>query len=168
MVLPAWSSPGLTTDEMHAYQSAYADGMLTVRINLMPSWHGFREDESETHLNYRSNELGLYSGFGNEWLRLGALKMAIDGGTTSRTAYMYEPFNGETEVRDFNRLDMDQLYRYFRIAQEQGWDVGIHCCGDRAQDVAVTAFARALEDVPAHDARHSIIHAYFPTAHALE
>jgi predicted amidohydrolase YtcJ len=99
---------------------------------------------------------------------MGGLKMAIDGGTTPHTAYMYEPFEGETEVVNYNRLGLDDLYRYFRAAQELGWDVGIHCCGDHAQDMAVDTFAKVARDVPNADARHNIIHAYFPTPRALD
>ena len=133
----------------------------------MPSWHGFRDDEDADRLDARAAELGIYSGFGDAWLRIGGLKMAIDGGTSSRTAYMYEPFEGETVVRPFNRLQTDDLRRFFTRAQELNWDVGIHCCGDRAQDMAVDALAYAAERHPRPDARHSIIHAYFPTDRAL-
>ena len=38
------------------------------------------------------------------------LKMAIDGGTTPHTAYMYEPFEGETEVKNYNRLDICTIF----------------------------------------------------------
>jgi hypothetical protein len=69
---------------------------------------------------------------------------------------------------DFNRLSPAELVRYFRTAQDLGWDVGIHCCGDHAQDLAVDAFAQVARDVPRPDARHSIIHAYFPTPRALD
>jgi len=160
--------PGLQSDEMRAYQSLYQDGALTVRANLMPSWHGFREDETEAQLDLRAKELGVYTGLGNEWLRVGALKMAIDGGTTPHTAYMYEPYAGETELVAFNRLSVDALYRYFHTAQKLGWDVGIHCCGDHAQDLAVDTFAQVAREIPRPDARHSIIHGYFPTARALD
>jgi predicted amidohydrolase YtcJ len=160
--------PGLMPAEMRAYQSLYADGGLTVRANVMPSWHGFRQDESAAQLDARAREPGIFSGLGDEWLRIGGLKMAIDGGTTPHTAYMYEPFEGETEVRDYNRLRLEDLRRYLGTAQELGWDVGIHCCGDRAQDSAVDAFAAVVRYVPRPDARHSIIHAYFPTPHALD
>ena len=160
--------PGLNSAEIRAYQSFYDDGELTVRTNLMPSWHGFRQEESETQLDYRARELGIHTGLGDEWLRIGALKMAIDGGTTPHTAYMYEPFEGETEVKNYNRLSLDDLRRFFRTANELGWDVGIHCCGDHAQDLAVDAFVDAAHAAPHPDARHSIIHAYFPTDHALE
>ncbi len=160
--------PGLAPPEIRAYQSFYKDGELTVRASLMPSWHGYLQDEEETQLDYRAKELGIYSGLGDEWLRLSGLKMAIDGGTTPHTAYMYEPYEGDTELVAFNRLSVDDLHRYFRTAQELGWDVGIHCCGDHAQDLAVDAFAAVAREAPRPDARHSIIHAYFPTPKALD
>jgi predicted amidohydrolase YtcJ len=160
--------PGLYPDEIQAYQSFQRDGELSVRVNLMPSWHGFRDDEEESALDHRARELGIFSGFGDKWLRMGGLKMAIDGGTSSRTAFMYEPFEGDTELVAFNRLPLDALRRYFRTAQELGWDVGIHCCGDHAQDMAVDTFAEIAREVPRPDARHNIIHAYFPTDRALD
>ena len=58
--------PGLYPYEMHAYQSFYQAGGLTVRMNLMPSWHGFREDEREAELDQRATGLGIYSGLGDE------------------------------------------------------------------------------------------------------
>lgn len=160
--------PGLMAHEMRAYQAVYQEGGLTVRMNLMPSWHGFRDEETEEQLNYRARELGLYSGVGDEWLRLGGLKMAIDGGTTPHTAYMYEPFEGESEVINYNRLDTADLRRYITMAQEIGWDVGIHVCGDRALDMCVNAFADVGHALPQADARHNAIHAYFPSDQALE
>jgi predicted amidohydrolase YtcJ len=160
--------PGLEPEEIRAYQSFYQAGELSVRVNLMPVWHGFHDGDIEEVLDYRAKELGIYSGLGDEWLRMGALKMAIDGGTTPHTAYMYEPYEGDTELVAFNRLPLDALYRYFRTAQELGWDVGIHCCGDHAQDMAVDTFAQVAREVPRSDARHNIIHAYFPTPRALD
>ena len=158
--------PGLMPYEMHAYQASYSD--LTVRMNLMPSWHGFREHEVEKHLDHRARELGIFSGVGNELLRIGGLKMALDGGTTPHTALMYEPFEGEDNVIDYNRISPEDLRRHFRTAQELGWDVGIHICGDKAMDIAADAFAKVAKDLPREDMRHNIIHAYFPSDRALE
>lgn len=159
--------PGLYPAEIRAYQEARRHGELTVRVNLMPNWHGFRDEESEAQLDARAAELGAQSGLGDDWLRLGALKMAVDGGTSPHTAYMYEPYEGESEVTAMLRLPVEKLQRYLETAQRLGWDVGVHCCGDRAQDVTVRALAAAMAKVPRSDARHSIIHAYFPTAESL-
>ncbi len=158
--------PGLMSYEMHAYQASYDD--LTIRMNIMPSWHGFREHETETQLDYRARELGIYSGLGDEWLKMGGLKMALDGGTTPHTALMYEPFEGESEVIDYNRISPETLRRHFQTAQELGWDVGIHICGDKAMDIAADAFAKIATDFPRDDMRHNIIHAYFPSDRALQ
>jgi predicted amidohydrolase YtcJ len=75
---------------------------------------------------------------------------------------MYEPFEGEPQVRNYNRLNPEQLRRYFRTAQEFGWDVGVHTCGDHAMDMVVEAFADVIEACPNPDARHNVIHAFFP------
>jgi len=160
--------PGLKSYEIRGYQTLYQAGGLRMRVNLLPSWHGFKDEENIDQLDYRANELGIFSGFGDEWLRMGALKMAIDGGTTSRTAYMYEPFIGESEVHDYNRLNPEDLYRFFRRAQELNWDIGIHTIGDRAQDMALEQLDKVVKEIPRPDARHNIIHAYFPTPYALE
>ena len=160
--------PGLMPFEVSAYQAAYAAGALSVRTNMMLSWHGFREEEREAELDARALSTGLTTGLGDPWLRLGGLKMAIDGGTSSRTAFMYAPFEGESSVGNFNRLDPAQLRRYFRTAQEHGWDVGIHTCGDRAMDMVVDALTEVVAEVPNPDARHNVIHAYFPSDRALE
>jgi len=160
--------PGLYPHEMQAYVEAWRRGALTVRTNIMPNWHGFQDDETEAQLDSRATELGLSTGLGDEWLRLGGLKMAVDGGTSPRTALMYEPYEGETEMTALLRLSPDDLRRYFGTAQRLGWDVGIHCCGDHAQDIAVEALAAAMTTHPRPDMRHNIIHAYFPSERALE
>lgn len=160
--------PGLYPWEMQAYQAAREGGKLRVRAALMPSWHGFREDESEAELDARAASLGVRSGLGDAWLRLAGLKMAVDGGTTSHTAWMFQPFVGETEVRDYNRLDPTQLRRYFARGHELGWDIGIHAIGDRAHHECAHAFADVLADAPAGDQRHHLIHAYFASEESLD
>ncbi|MFT7584672.1 MAG: putative amidohydrolase YtcJ [Cellvibrionaceae bacterium] len=160
--------PGLRPHQLQSFQDYHQETGMSVRTALMPSWHGFFEDETTDELDARAKQYGLHSGFGNEWLQINGLKMAIDGGSSPHTAWMYEPFEGEDAVIDYNRMSPADLERYFRMAQELGWDIGIHACGDRAQDVVASAFAKVAQDVPRPDARHNIIHAYFPTDTAIE
>ena len=161
--------PGLIADEIRAYQHAYRQGKLHLRANVLPSWHGFIDTEEESELDARSSTLGVFSGLGDDWLRLGALKMAIDGGTTSHTAWMFQPFLGEDEVRDFNRFDAADMRRFFGAGHAQGWDIGIHAIGDRAHHESAAAFAEVLErSEPGFDHRHNLIHAYFATEESLQ
>ena len=176
--------PGLMPWEMQAYMTAHRTGRLKMRCNLMVSWHGFREHESEATCDERARNVGVFSGLGDEWLSLGGLKMAVDGGTTSHTAWMFQPFVGESVVRDYNRLNPAQLRRYFETGHELGWDIGIHAIGDRAHHESAAAFAAVLDgEVPSQpdamravrlkdtpgwaDHRHNLIHAYFATEDSL-
>ncbi|MFN8512826.1 MAG: amidohydrolase [Chloroflexia bacterium] len=161
--------PGLVPDEIRAYQHAYRQGRLNVRANVLPSWHGFIDTEAEAELDARSATLGVFSGLGDDWLRLGALKMAVDGGTTSHTAWMFQPFLGEETVRDYNRLNAADLRRFFGTGHAQGWDIGIHAIGDRAHHESAAAFADVIErSEPGSDHRHNLIHAYFATEQSLQ
>ncbi len=168
--------PGLYPYELRAYLRARRLGKLPVRVNLMPSWHGFREEENQAELEDRAANLGVFSGLGDEWLSLGALKMAVDGGTTSHTAWMFQPFVGEEKVHDYNRLDPEDLREFFARGHELGWDIGIHAIGDRAHHESALAYADILEAAAAAgsdirspgDHRHNLIHAYFATEESLQ
>jgi predicted amidohydrolase YtcJ len=159
--------PGLYPYEIRGYMAAHREGKLHQRTSLMPSWHGFREEENEAELDDRAANLGIWSGLGDDMLRMTALKMAVDGGTTSRTAWMFNPFVGETTVRDFNRLNPADLRRYFKRGHDLGWDIGIHAIGDRAHHESALAFADAVAANP-RDHRHNIIHAYFASEQSLD
>ncbi len=162
--------PGLYPWEMQAYLHAREQGRLPIRVNLMPSWHGFREDETKAELDDRAANLGMFSGLGDEWLSIGGLKMAIDGGTTSRTAWMFQPFVGEDKVHNFNRLDPEDLREFFSRGHSLGWDIGIHAIGDRAHHEAALAFADVLSQTAGvrRDHRHNLIHAYFASEESLQ
>ena len=160
--------PGLMPWELRAYMLARQAGRLPVRVNMMPSWHGFREHERAPELDDRAAGLGVFSGLGDEWLRLGGLKMAVDGGTTSHTAWMFQPFLGEDKVGDFNRLDPEDLREFFARGHALGWDIGIHAIGDRAHHESALAFADVLAESPRADHRHNLIHAYFASEESLQ
>jgi predicted amidohydrolase YtcJ len=156
--------PGVSPAVARAYQELYREGWLPLRVNLMPAWHGmYAGGAADRDLN----GLGVSSGFGDEWLSLGAVKMAIDGGLGSRTALLNWPLTDGSLSTEPLRLDVSRLGDYFGQVHGAGWSVGIHCCGDRAQDLACRAFAAVARQEPRADARHNIVHAYFATPGAL-
>lgn len=159
--------PGLQPWEIQAYWAARQVGRLPVRASRLISWHGFSESETRAELEARAAALGGLSGLGDEWLRISGLKMAIDGGTTSRTAWMFQPFLGEDRVYDYNRLNPADLREFFTRAHTLGWDIGIHAIGDRAHHEAACAFAEVLRAHP-HAHRHHLIHGYFATEASLQ
>lgn len=155
--------PGVPPLSARAYQELWQQGQLPLRVNMMPAWHGMSSD-----IDRDLNALGVFSGFGDAWLSLGAVKMAIDGGLGSRTALLNWPFTDNTFSAEPLRLDINRLEEYFEQVHTRGWSVGIHCCGDKAQDLSCQAFHAVNQRHGRHDTVHNIIHAYFATEESLD
>ena len=99
-------------------------------------------------------------------------KIFMDGSAISRTAWSYEPWfkSGAVEAGNTGYPDMDpEVYRAMvRLFHQAGISVGTHAIGDRAIDWVVDTYAAVEKEKPTVGLRHSIIHAYLPTAHAIE
>ncbi len=164
--------PGVSVSLMRAYQSVYQKGEMPLRVHMMPEAYGLAAifsdkcDPSDTEgiLKY----IGIKSPFGDEWLSIGALKFAMDGGIGSKTAMMNGPWVDGTKSEIPLRLDLDVMRELFIKAHRLGWSIGIHTCGDMAQDIAVDAFDKAISAYPRDDVRHNIIHGYLPTKYSLD
>jgi len=160
--------PGITGDVMRAYTSLWAQKKLPLRVSAMPTWHGKSVIQGEYVINPMV-EAGLQPGFGDSRFRVGNLKMAIDGGLGTKTAMMHEPFVDGTRSTIPARVDLNQLGTYISEANVSGWGVGVHCCGDLAQDICLSHMVDAIsrrEPLPYQ--RHHIIHGYLPTSYALK
>jgi predicted amidohydrolase YtcJ len=109
--------------------------------------------------------LGLRSGFGDDWLRIGSVKGFADGALGPRTAAMLQPYEGEPENSGMLLLDAETLCDQGRLAVENGLSLAVHAIGDRANHAVLDAFEqlRALEraaagGAPGQPLRHRIEH----------
>jgi predicted amidohydrolase YtcJ len=106
---------------------------------------------------------GLRTGFGDDWLRLGAIKILLDG-VWGTTAAVYNPvWKGSGTTWIPNNLGgvsrtQEVLNRQILEAHKAGWQVWVHANGDRAQDMVLTAVEAAQKAFPRADARHRIEH----------
>jgi predicted amidohydrolase YtcJ len=150
----AGSSPA----EGLAFQQAREKGLLRVRTSLMPAYSG--SDEAPNGADHRpfGVGLGLRTGFGDAWLRLGSLKVFSDGSLIGRSAAMNEGYADEPCNHGMLALADGELERVILDAHAAGWQIATHAIGDRAVDMVVDAYAAALEAVPRHDHRHRIEH----------
>ncbi len=106
---------------------------------------------------------GLRSGFGDTWLRMGALKMFADGALGPRTAYMVEPYVGEPENYGMVVVDKEEMHEAALRASRHGIATSIHAIGDRAVRDVLDVFAAVRADeaargVAPHQLRHRIEH----------
>jgi predicted amidohydrolase YtcJ len=90
----------------------------------------------------RALEMGLESGIGDDWFRIGHLKLFADGTLGSRTAAMLEPFEG-TDNLGLETLTPAEVRDIIARAARGGLAVAIHAIGDRACRTALDAFAAA-------------------------
>jgi predicted amidohydrolase YtcJ len=159
--------PGVSGELMRAYTSLWAKKALPIRVTAMPTWHGKSVISGDYVIN-PAIEAGLQPGLGDQWFRVGNLKMAIDGGLGAKTAMMREPYIDWSRSTLPARVDLNKLGSYILDSHLAGWGAGIHCCGDLAQDIAVSHMITAIsKKKPLPHQRHHIIHGYFPTEYAL-
>jgi predicted amidohydrolase YtcJ len=80
--------------------------------------------------------LGLRTGFGDEWVRIGHLKLFLDGALGSQTAHMLEPYEG-SESRGIATMERDELREVVLKAAAGGIAVAVHAIGDAANRVVL-------------------------------
>lgn len=76
--------------------------------------------------------LGLRSGFGDDWLRIGNVKVFVDGALGPRTARMIEPYAGEPANYGMVVTDKEELYEHASKAAAGGLAMTVHAIGDKA------------------------------------
>lgn len=136
-------------EEMRAYVDLRNEGRLPVRTYLM-----MMIDEMLDHLI----AIGIRTGFGDEWLRIGPAKFFLDGSIGGRTARMSRPYEGETDNVGLWMDDPDAMRARFIKAHKAGFQCCAHAIGDAAISLLLDAYEQALAEDPRPDHRHRIEH----------
>jgi predicted amidohydrolase YtcJ len=149
-----------------AYQEAVQEGRLKQRVYTMIwGWPG-------AHM-YLDRDLGLRTGFGDERLRLGAVKLFCDGSIQVFTCAFYEPYitldtdSTRANPRGVLQMTPNELNTLVLSAHERGYQVAIHAQGDYGIDVALDAIEYAMWKHPRPDPRHRIEHCQCVTPEGL-
>lgn len=133
-----------------AFQSLHAGGELSVRVFKQIPEAAF---ESAT-------AAGLKTGFGNEWIRVGCLKLFADGSLGSQTANMLEPFEGGSpDYFGVATHTTEGLRDLIHRAVQSDIAVAIHAIGDAANRTVLDAFDSARELSRVKRLRHRVEHA---------
>ena len=92
--------------------------------------------------------LGLRSGLGDEWLRIGGLKLFADGALGPQTAHMLAPYEGMAGNLGIPTLSREELHELVGRANGAGLSVAVHAIGDAANRTALDAIAAAQAATP--------------------
>lgn len=120
-------------DALEAFQTLRDEDGLRLRVLFMPPIDSLKSLRA----------LGMQPGHGDEWLRLGQLKIFADGSLGSRTAWMLEPYENEPANTGIPTHDREELYALIRDAHGEGWPVAVHAIGDAAARAVLDALERA-------------------------
>jgi len=89
--------------------------------------------------------LGLRSGFGDDWLRIGGIKAFADGALGPHTAAMLNPYENDPDNRGMLLIDGEEMFERGQEAVANGLSLAIHAIGDRANHEMLNAFEQLRE-----------------------
>lgn len=143
-VTDAYGTPG----DLQAYQDAHQAGELGTRVYCMIGSTAIDDMIAA----------GVRTGFGNEWVRIGAMKSTCDGSISERTARLSQAYVGRPD--DFGMIvaEADALYPAAKKAHDAGWQIGIHANGDVAIGMVLGLYERLQRENPRRDPRFRIEH----------
>jgi len=150
------SSSGLTSttdaygedEQWQAYQDAYHAGDLNLRVSFMPSGSVYAAMKAA----------GIRSGFGDEMLRVGAVKYAADGSASERTMRMSTPYAGRPDDYGILTTSQEEIDAAVDDAVANGFRIGIHANGDVTIDMVLKAYERVLQNWAGENPRFRIEH----------
>jgi len=136
-------------DALPTYQELRERGELTARLYV---WRGI---EALGALK----QTGLRTGLGDDWIRLGALKILADGSMGAGTAAFFEAYADETGSRGLLIYPPEDLAAMILEADGAGFQLAVHAIGDRANSLVLDAFEKAARANGPRDRRFRIEHA---------
>ncbi len=161
-------------DQLRHFQALYErDGeelpRATLQIRLRPGYDAYDDlDLSVRDAIAEMEGLGIVTGFGNDRLQIGAIKMSIDGGLSAPAYWSTEGYEDRPEYTGAIRIPAEAFYPVARRAHELGWQLGIHTMGDGAVEMVVEQLDRILTELPRDDHRHYLHHvAVKPSAEVM-
>ncbi len=135
--------------ELHALQSLHSKGELTLRFYVL----------IPIKMADGLQDLGIETGFGDEVLRVGAVKIEEDGSLGARTASLRQPYEDDPENSGILTIPPEELKRIVQELHGSKLQVAIHTIGDRAAEVSMQSISKAQGDEAPGLLRHRLEHA---------
>jgi predicted amidohydrolase YtcJ len=164
--------------DLDLYRDLHKSDELTVRINCA---RGFSPGGTREQIAKRFDELpgkdkdGGPTGVGDDWVRIGPIKIFLDGGMLNGTAYMRQPWPKgpsyqvtEDDYRGLLFIKQDQLRMVVEEGVKRRWQMTAHTAGEGAMDELLDAYEFVDRITPIKDLRLCITHANFPSKRNLE
>ncbi|MFN2322356.1 MAG: amidohydrolase [Trueperaceae bacterium] len=154
--------------EALAYRRAVDTGRLRVRSTLMVKAEALEDLTGAAGEAGFAMTLGMATGWGDDRLRLGAVKMFSDGSLIGQTAAMRDGYVANPENQGLFATPKATLRDWILRAHRSGWQIAVHAIGDLAIEFILDCYEEALREVPRADHRHRIEHCGLVSVATLE
>lgn len=158
--------------EFRLYQDLRRRNELTVRsyVTYLITAQGAPEQ-----VRQEIERIPFVTGVGDDWFRVGTLKVVADGGILIGTAYLRDPYGQHTGIYGYSDPDYrgvlavprENLVEMARTANRLGWQMTAHTAGGGATDALLDAYEAANRERPIRDRRFTVTHGNFPDARAI-
>ncbi|MGI6620537.1 MAG: amidohydrolase [Bacillota bacterium] len=112
-------------------------------------------------------ETPLRAGDGDDYFRIGAIKLFADGSLGGGTAALEEPYADDPGNTGILVNSEEQLKQQVYLAHANGMQVAIHAIGDRATRVSLEAVNFAQSKLPVNHIRHRLVHVQILSPHLI-
>lgn len=139
------------TDVLTAFEQLRQENKLTIRVYeqaQLPNLETLKE----------FIEKGYKTGYGDEWFKIGPLKMLGDGSLGARTAFLSKPYNDDASTSGIPIFSSNEIKKMFDYANRNEMQIAIHAIGDGILDWVIEGYEYALNKYPRQDHRHGIVH----------
>jgi len=170
-----WSGTG-DPGTIRMYQDMAMRNVLTARICqniLLPARRPFSKDNVVGLINAYK----IKTGDGDNWVRVGSMKVFLDGGILTGTAYMEEPW-GDNASAIFGIKDKtyrgeiaftkEELKLIVSEANKHGWNFTAHATGEAAVDLLLSVYEEVNAEKPIKGGKFSVIHGNFFNQDAIK
>jgi hypothetical protein len=158
--LTAIRYPGASIEQYRVLQELEKNGLLTIRVNQLlrpPATDAATMAKMLASYNVKPDE-------GNEWLRLGGVKLGVDGGFEGgwMTELYAKPYDEGGRYYGINTLRQEPYTAIVKELNRLGWRVATHAVGDAAIDEVLAAYEAANAEKSIAGRRWTIEHAFIP------
>jgi predicted amidohydrolase YtcJ len=153
--------PGASAEQYRLLKEMERRGILTIRVNQLLR---FPAADTAEKMRTAIAGTGLTPGEGDDWVRIGGMKMAVDGGFEGgwmREPYV-EPWGEGGTFRGVNTMKQAPYTDVVKELNRLGWRVATHAVGDAAIDEVIEAYEAANAEKSIAGKRWSLEHGFIP------
>ena len=165
-----------SSESLEMYRDMHKNNKLTARIFQNITLQTDRGNITTEGVLEKLKSLPFVTGDGDEWVRVGPLKIILDGGILTGTAYMREPWGDKArdifgiedpEYRGVLNYTREEVATIVKAANELNWSFTAHSTGGGGVDLLLDVYQEVNRIKPIQERRFSIIHGNFFTEESI-